>query len=76
MLDFSQPVTTPIPVSLRLPDDHEKVLIFTRTWIEDGEWQAGSYYKRQWLVSCGADDCTYFPLDHATHWLPLPPSPE
>ncbi len=65
----------PIPVSERLPEHGESVLI----WIQsESEWNVATFFSSDSSPShfctdghCGSPD--EHGLDDATHWVPLPP---
>jgi hypothetical protein len=63
----------PISVKERLPELGDTVLFF----ISDQEWAMGEWKKSisqptPWFAT---EDGIAFPVDHVTHWMPLPPSP-
>lgn len=65
-----------IPVTERLPEDFEEVLVFgrsklTRVMVIDIAFRKG----RKWFVPCDEDCIEQDPVI-VSHWMPLPLSPE
>lgn len=65
-----------IPVTERLPDHYETVLLYIESEPE-GYITIGSYDYREmrWKDFCDVNREVY-QADVVTHWMPLPPSPE
>ena len=61
-------VTKWISVDDRLPDEHQRVLIFVQRYGEPSIHTTG--------FSGGAWHITLLDCEHVTHWMPLPQSPE
>ena len=71
-----------IPVSERLPDNDDEVLVIINyteqpimAYFKHEKW-FGSLATRDEMKSCSADDPELLDSDWVTHWMPLPPKPE
>jgi hypothetical protein len=62
-----------IPVSERLPEDYDMVILTDSDWVTFGCWSAGCGY---WNVREDAEANGPRPLERFTHWMPLPEPPE
>jgi hypothetical protein len=63
-----------IPVSERLPEHQDTVLLYVEDY---GEWiTLGQRSGDGWYVNEAAEGGGPKPLDRFTHWMPLPEPPE
>jgi hypothetical protein len=61
-----------IPVSERLPEDYDMVMLTDGDWVTFGCW---SEISECWDVREDAEANGPRPLDRFTHWMPLPEPP-
>ena len=64
-----------IPVTERLPENRDDVLVCRRWWNETRNPQIGWYndVSQEWQV---LESYGYYPCKKVTHWMPLPEPPK